>query len=109
MDYSTLLPNSNTGSCGKEQFQPLKDGLSSNGIDQVEFDNGYGHHVNNIAKNISLGWYEGIFKHFGDKKVKVVSCIGEQSCGKSFMLNHLIGTTFDMSAMVKILLFIIVI
>ncbi|CAG8634848.1 3170_t:CDS:10, partial [Funneliformis caledonium] len=74
-------------------FLPLRDGLFSN----VEFD-GYGH-VNNIAENISFGWYEGIFKHFGDKKVKVVSSMGEQSCGKSFMLNHLVGTSFDGSAM----------
>src|SRR5215213_1382638 len=81
-------------------FQPLKDGLSSNDADQVEFDDGYGLHVDGIAKNISFGWYEGIFKHFGDKKVKVVSSMCEQSCGKSFMLNHLVGTTFDGSAMV---------
>ncbi|PKC68807.1 hypothetical protein RhiirA1_456805 [Rhizophagus irregularis] len=80
-------------------FQPLRDGLSSNEIDQVEFDDGYGHHVDSITKNISFGWYEGIFKHFGDKKIKVVSSMGEQSCGKSFMLNHLVGTTFDGSAM----------
>ncbi|CAG8641441.1 26067_t:CDS:10, partial [Dentiscutata erythropus] len=46
-----------------------------------------------------FGWYEGIFKYFGDKPVKVVSSMGEQSCGKSYMLNHLIGTTFDGSAM----------
>ena len=84
-------------------FQPLKDGLSSNEADQVELDDDYGLHVDGIAKNISFGWYEGIFKHFGDKKVKVVSSMGEQSCGKSFMLNHLVGTTFDGSAMVKIL------
>ncbi|CAI2191699.1 11574_t:CDS:10, partial [Funneliformis geosporum] len=74
-------------------FLPLKDGLFSN----FEFD-GYGH-VNNIAENISFGWYEGIFKHFSDKQVKVVSSMGEQSCGKSFMLNHLVGTSFDGSAM----------
>ncbi|GBB83177.1 hypothetical protein RclHR1_00010059 [Rhizophagus clarus] len=75
-------------------FLPLKDGLSSYLID-LEDD----HHVDIIAKNISFGWYEGIFKHFSYKKVKVVSSMGEQSCGKSFMLNHLIGTTFEGSAM----------
>ncbi|CAJ0745699.1 13896_t:CDS:10, partial [Entrophospora sp. SA101] len=57
------------------QFQPLRD------------------------ESISLGWYEGIFKHFGNRQVKVVSSMGEQSCGKSYMLNHLVGTTFDGSAM----------
>ncbi|CAG8468542.1 16128_t:CDS:10 [Funneliformis caledonium] len=66
-------------------------------LSNVEFD-GYGH-VNNITENISFGWYEGIFKHFGDKKVKVVSSMGEQSRGKSFMLNLLVGTSFDGSAM----------
>ncbi|PKC63590.1 hypothetical protein RhiirA1_463537 [Rhizophagus irregularis] len=45
-------------------FQPLKDGLSSDENYFIED----GHHVDNIAKNISFGWYEGIFKHFGYKK-----------------------------------------
>ncbi|CAB4389102.1 unnamed protein product [Rhizophagus irregularis] len=78
-------------------FQPLKDGLSSNEnyLIELEDDN----HVDIISKNISFGWYEGIFKHFGNKKVKVISIMGEQSCGKSFMLNHIVGTTFDGSAM----------
>ncbi|RIA99609.1 hypothetical protein C1645_746686 [Glomus cerebriforme] len=80
-------------------FQPLQDEMSWDEIDRVEFDNGYGHHVNSIAKNISFGWYEGIFRHFGNKKVKVVSSMGEKSCEKSFMLNHLVGTSFDESAM----------
>jgi hypothetical protein len=86
-------------------FRPLKDGLfSSNKNHPIEFENG--HHVDIISTNITFGWYEGIFKHFGNKKVKVVSSMGEQSCGKSFMLNHLVGTTFDGSAMVyNILLF----
>jgi hypothetical protein len=82
-------------------FQPLKDGLSWDEIDRIEFDNGYGHHLDSIAKNISFGWYEGIFKHFGNKKIKVVSIMGERSCETSSMLNHLIGASFDESAMVK--------
>ncbi|GBB89840.1 hypothetical protein RclHR1_16670008 [Rhizophagus clarus] len=79
-------------------FQPLKDGLSSNECYLIEPEYDI-RHVEKISKNISFGWYEGIFKHFGNKKVKVVSSMGEQSCGKSFMLNHLVGTTFDGSAM----------
>jgi hypothetical protein len=75
-------------------FLPLKDGLSSNENYLT------GRNADIISKKISFGWYEGIFKHFGNKKVKVVSSMGEQSCGKSFMLNHLVGTTFDGSAMV---------
>ncbi|GBB99517.1 hypothetical protein RclHR1_35470001, partial [Rhizophagus clarus] len=82
----------------KNMFLPLKDGLSTNEDYLIDLEDG--HHVDIIAKNISFGWYEGIFKHFSYKKVKVVSSMGEQSCGKSFMLNHLIGTTFDESAMV---------
>jgi len=71
-------------------FQPLM-----NDYGKVEFDKGYGLHVDSIAKNISFEWYEGIFKHFDNKKVKVVSSMGGQSCERSFMLNHLIGTSFD--------------
>ncbi|CAJ0860021.1 15726_t:CDS:10, partial [Entrophospora sp. SA101] len=80
------------------QFQPLRDGLASNELD-IDFDDEYGCCFGGIAENISLGWYEGIFKHFGNRQVKVVSSMGEQSCGKSYMLNHLVGTTFDGSAM----------
>ncbi|CAI2161648.1 17233_t:CDS:10, partial [Funneliformis geosporum] len=78
------------------QFQPLRDGLSENG--RLGFDDGY-RPVDSIARNISFGWYEGILKYFGDRQVKVVSSMGEQSCGKSYLLNHLVGSTFDGSAM----------
>ncbi|CAG8521350.1 2160_t:CDS:10, partial [Cetraspora pellucida] len=72
-------------------FQPVSDGLSS--FDAEIADSG-ALSVDGIAQSISFGWYEGIFKYFGDKPVKVVSSMGEQ-----YMLNHLIGTTFDGSAM----------
>src|SRR5438128_2059161 len=39
---------------------------------------------------------------FGNKTVKVVSSMGEQSCGKTCLLNHFIGTSFDGSATVRI-------
>ncbi|GES77127.1 hypothetical protein GLOIN_2v1781563 [Rhizophagus clarus] len=80
-------------------FQPFKDGMLLNESDQAKFDDNYGLHLDDIVNNISFGWYEGIFKYFGNKKIKVVSSMGEKSCGKSFMLNHLIGTTFDASEM----------
>ncbi|CAB4480250.1 unnamed protein product [Rhizophagus irregularis] len=54
------------------QFQPLCDGLSAE--DNVKFIDEY-HPVDSIARNISFGWYEGIFKHFGDRQVKVVSMV----------------------------------
>jgi hypothetical protein len=47
------------------------------------------------------GWYENILQYYHDYQVKVVSSMGEQSCGKSYMLNHLLGTAFDGSAMVR--------
>ncbi|CAG8491773.1 7035_t:CDS:10 [Funneliformis caledonium] len=78
------------------QFQPLRDGLSENG--RFGLDDGY-RPVDSIARNISFGWYEGILNYFGDRQVKVVSSMGEQSCGKSYLLNHLVGSTFDGSAM----------
>ncbi|CAG8440721.1 9944_t:CDS:10, partial [Cetraspora pellucida] len=79
-------------------FIPLRDGLSSD-AEQGEPEDEYARHIDAIAQNISFGWYEGIFKYFGNRQVKVVSSMGEQSCGKSYMLNHLVGTTFDGSAM----------
>ncbi|CAG8537034.1 3581_t:CDS:10, partial [Racocetra persica] len=79
-------------------FIPLRDGLSSE-VEQGEPDDEYARHIDAIAQNISFGWYEGIFKYFENRQVKVVSSMGEQSCGKSYMLNHLVGTTFDGSAM----------
>ncbi|CAG8578675.1 7363_t:CDS:2, partial [Dentiscutata heterogama] len=72
-------------------FQPLKDGLSAFDAESTESEALY---VDEIAQRISFGWYEGIFKYFGDLPVKVVSSMGEQ-----YMLNHLVGTTFDGSAM----------
>ena len=49
-----------------------------------------------VSTSISFDWYEAIFKYLRNKPVKVVSIMGEQSCGKSYLLNHFIGTSFDM-------------
>ncbi|CAG8569503.1 21294_t:CDS:10, partial [Gigaspora rosea] len=73
-------------------FQPLCNGLWS--LD-AELSDPEALRIDGIAQNISFGWYEGIFKYFGDRPVKIVSSMGEQ-----YMLNHLIGTIFDGSAMV---------
>ncbi|CAG8734000.1 16953_t:CDS:10, partial [Gigaspora margarita] len=72
-------------------FQPLCNGLLS--FDAELSDSG-ALSIDGIVQNISFGWYEGIFKYFGDRPVKVVSSMGEL-----YMLNHSIGTTFDCSAM----------
>ncbi|CAI2192151.1 5809_t:CDS:10, partial [Funneliformis geosporum] len=73
------------------KFQPLCDGTL-----KAEGEQSDGCH---ITRNISFGWYEGILNHLGDRNIKVVSSMGEHSCGKSYLLNHLVGTSFDGSEM----------
>lgn len=60
---------------------PLQDGVFSPEIDQPTFDEGYGL-IGSVSKAISFGWYEAIFEHYADLEVKVISSMGEQSCGK---------------------------
>ncbi|CAG8578190.1 5341_t:CDS:10, partial [Racocetra persica] len=48
-------------------FQPVSDGLSS--FDSEIADSG-ALSVDEIAQSISFGWYEGIFKYFGNRPVK---------------------------------------
>ncbi|CAG8449566.1 11633_t:CDS:2 [Acaulospora morrowiae] len=55
-----------------EEFNPFHDGLSSTERDQFDGSDYYGHHV-------------GIFEFFGNRKAKVVSSMGEQSCRKAHM------------------------
>ncbi|KAJ3100214.1 hypothetical protein HDU96_010418, partial [Phlyctochytrium bullatum] len=73
------------------RFVPLSNGIITSDINQED--------TASIAEKISFGWYESIFEFCRDYEVKVVSSMGEQSCGKSYMLNHLLGTAFDGSAM----------
>ncbi|KAJ3115004.1 hypothetical protein HDU96_001355 [Phlyctochytrium bullatum] len=73
------------------RFVPLSNGIVSSDINQED--------TASIAENISFGWYESILEFCREYEVKVVSSMGEQSCGKSYMLNHLLGTAFDGSAM----------
>lgn len=76
------------------RFLPLKDGLWSSALEQQML----GSSVTQVANSITFGWYESIFTHY-DKPVKVVSSMGEQSTGKSYMLAHLVDTSFAGSAM----------
>ncbi|CAI2190542.1 6985_t:CDS:2 [Funneliformis geosporum] len=77
------------------KFQPLCDGKL-----KAESEQSDGCHImNDITRNISFEWYEGILNHFGDRNIKVVSSMGEHSCGKSYLINHLVGTSFDGSEM----------
>ncbi|RIA84626.1 hypothetical protein C1645_831984 [Glomus cerebriforme] len=63
------------------EFIPLLDGVFSSEIDQFNFDEGYGL-IGSVNKAISFGWYEAIFEQYADLEVKVISSMGEQSCGK---------------------------
>ncbi|KZW03814.1 hypothetical protein EXIGLDRAFT_4132 [Exidia glandulosa HHB12029] len=76
------------------RFLPLKNGVWSSALEQHML----GSSVKQVADNITFGWYESIFTHY-DKPVKVVSSMGEQSTGKSYMLAHLVDTSFAGSAM----------
>ncbi|CAG8548283.1 10484_t:CDS:10 [Ambispora gerdemannii] len=79
------------------EFIPLQDGLSSSEIENPNLDEGFGY-IGSVCKAISFGWYEAIFETYAHLEVKVISSMGEQSCGKSYLLNHLLGSTFDGSA-----------
>ncbi|RHZ90025.1 hypothetical protein Glove_9g277 [Diversispora epigaea] len=72
------------------KFIPLRDGLVFKGIDES---------TGSVSETISFGWYESIFDYYSNLELKVISSMGEQSCGKSYLLNHCLGTTFDGSAM----------
>ena len=52
--------------------------------------------VADMAENIDFGIYEQILEEWPGP-VKVVSSMGKQSTGKSYMLNHLTGSMFDIS------------
>ena len=80
-----------------DRFIILRHGLQSQQAIQIED----GRNAEEVSQSISFDWYEAIFKYLGNKTVKVVSSMGEQSCGKSYLLNHFIGTSFDGSAMVR--------
>ncbi|KAJ1569625.1 hypothetical protein HK096_002475 [Nowakowskiella sp. JEL0078] len=73
---------------------PLKDGISNEACFQNQ-------EITEIASAISFGWFESVFTYFGNYKIKVVSTMGEQSVGKSYMLNALIPTHFEGNAMVR--------
>ena len=47
-----------------------------------------------LCKAIRFGAYDGLIKSW-EGPIKVVTSMGKQSTGKSYMLNHLFGTKFD--------------
>ncbi|CAG8671606.1 13775_t:CDS:10, partial [Dentiscutata heterogama] len=83
----------------ENKLVPLYNGLDVPENYNIKYDKDKEDCTDLISRKISFGWYEGIFKYLGDRKVKVISSMGEQSCGKSYLINHLAGTNFDGSAM----------
>ncbi|KAG9022864.1 hypothetical protein FS837_006113, partial [Tulasnella sp. UAMH 9824] len=79
----------------EDRFVPLKDGALDFALERQLL----GAEVSKITNSISIGWYESIFSSYMAKKpVKVVSCMGEQSVGKSYTLNHMVDSSFCGSA-----------
>ncbi|KAK9764513.1 hypothetical protein K7432_007905 [Basidiobolus ranarum] len=74
----------------ENQFVPLKDGISCHDLDNQLA----GGDIPTLAANCTLGWYESIFTYYCDYPVKVISSMGSQSLGKSFLLNHLADSSF---------------
>ncbi|KAI9429869.1 hypothetical protein H4582DRAFT_2122155 [Lactarius indigo] len=82
--------------CHENRFVPLVNGDLSSDLERTLL----GAEVNKIVDKLSFGWYESIFQSYmATKPVKVVSSMGQQSVGKSFVLNHLLDTSFAGSAM----------
>eukprot|EP00884_Botryococcus_braunii_P007870 jgi/Botrbrau1/17084/Bobra.0611s0002.1 len=75
--------------CENNALMPLKDGLPQPLDCDVK-------EVEDVARQISFGPYEAIFQS-SQKPVLVVTSMGAQSTGKSYQLNHLGGTLFDVS------------
>ena len=74
--------------CQANQFLVLHNGepISLENISDV-FD---------LTEKINLGLFEGVFNHWTGP-VKVISSMGKQTTGKSYLLNHLMGSSFNIS------------
>lgn len=64
------------------KFISLRDGLVFKAIEKQTFNDDYGL-IGGAFKAISFGWYESIFEYYSNLKVKVISSMGEQYCGKN--------------------------
>ena len=74
--------------CQANQFLVLENGdaISLENISDV-FD---------LKEKINLGLFEAVFNHWTGP-VKVISSMGKQTTGKSYLLNHLMGSSFNIS------------
>ncbi|KAF0399945.1 hypothetical protein F8M41_009632 [Gigaspora margarita] len=82
----------NKGEEDKDEEDKIKEDKDIKDKDKEDKHNGDKDKKNSyteiISRTISFGWYEGIFKYLKKRKIKVVSSMGEQSCGKSYLMNH---------------------
>jgi len=69
--------------------------LMHNGEDDQKVYNSC-HNVFQLQREICFGAYDSIFSQW-DGQIKIVSSMGKQKAGKSFMLNHLFGCKFDVA------------
>ena len=52
--------------------------------------------VFDLKAQINFGWYESVFNSWS-RDIKIVSSMGKQSTGKSYTLNHLTGSSFNIA------------
>ncbi|KAF8267054.1 hypothetical protein EI94DRAFT_1830340 [Lactarius quietus] len=78
--------------CHDNTFVPLANGVLSAELDRSLL----GAEVHEIVDRLSFGWYESIFRSYADlKPIKVVSSMGQRSVEESYLLNHLVDTSFS--------------
>ncbi|KAL2635729.1 hypothetical protein R1flu_007208 [Riccia fluitans] len=71
-------------------LRPLADGLELSA--DVDYDN-----TISLASLLRFGFYDTVFTSWRNKPVKIISSMGKQSSGKSYLLNHLSGSLLDVS------------
>ena len=74
--------------CQANEFLVLQDGIALSTESARD--------VFEMKENIDLGLFEAIF-NWWPGNVKVISSMGKQTTGKSYMLNHVMGTSFNIS------------
>ena len=74
--------------CQSNEFLVIKDGVALSTESARD--------VFEMKENIDLGLFEAIFNWWSGN-VKVVSSMGKQTTGKSYMLNHVMGSSFNIS------------
>ena len=76
--------------CSRNCFTVLKNGKPISSLQEDVKD------VVNMKDKISFGLIEAIIRHWNGP-IKIISSMGKQSTGKSYLLNHLFGSSFNIS------------